>query len=96
MKLFKDKPIFVINNVKWKTNYNLYCIRTWNDEAKERKHLERYQNIKVSQCVIYQNQKTIANEVVKAFKNRSLINIMVLVKTQSGKTGSMCATRKNI
>ena len=39
----------------------------------------------------YPNQETIANEVVKAFKNRNIINLMVLAKTQSGKTGSMCA-----
>ena len=42
-------------------------------------------------CVIYPNQEAIANEVVKSFKNRNLRNIMVLVKTQSGKTVSMCA-----
>ena len=40
----------------------------------------------------YPNQETIANEVVKAFKNRNIISIMVLAKTRSGQTGSMCAT----
>ena len=33
-----------------------------------------------------------SNRVVEAFKKRNIVNIMVLVKTQSGKTGSMCAT----
>ena len=43
-------------------------------------------------CVIYPNQETSANEVVKAFKNRNIINLMILAKTQSGKTCSMCVT----
>jgi len=44
--------------------------------------------------VIYENQEIIASKVVTTFKNRKIINIMVLAKTQSGKTGSMCATIK--
>lgn len=43
---------------------------------------------------IYENQETIAYEVVSKFNNRKIINIMVVAKTQSGKTGSMCATIK--
>jgi len=44
--------------------------------------------------VIFENQEIIASNVVAAFKIRKTINIMVLSKTQSGKTGSMCATVK--
>lgn len=44
--------------------------------------------------VIFENQEIIASKVVSAFKNRKIINIMVVSKTQSGKTGSMCATIK--
>jgi hypothetical protein len=44
--------------------------------------------------VIFENQELIAYEVVAAFKNRKIINVMVVSKTQSGKTGSMCATIK--
>ena len=44
--------------------------------------------------VIFENQEIIASKVVTAFKNRKIINIMVVAKTQSGKTGSMCATIK--
>lgn len=44
--------------------------------------------------IIYENQEIIAYEVVSIFKNRKIINIMVVSKTQSGKTGSMCATIK--
>ena len=44
--------------------------------------------------VIFENQEIIASRVVTAFKNRKIINIMVVSKTQSGKTGSMCATIK--
>ena len=44
--------------------------------------------------VIFENQEIIASKVVTAFKNRKIINIMVVSKTQSGKTGSMCATIK--
>ena len=45
-----------------------------------------------NRCVIYPNQEAIDNEVVKSFKNRNITNTMVLAKTQSGKTSSMCAT----
>ena len=44
--------------------------------------------------VIHENQEIIAYNVVCAFKDRKIINIMVVSKTQSGKTGSMCATIK--
>ena len=44
--------------------------------------------------VIYKNQEKIAYDVVNAFTDRNIIKIMVLSKTQSGKTGSMCATIK--
>jgi hypothetical protein len=44
--------------------------------------------------VIYENQEIIASRVVTSFKNRKIINVMVVSKTQSGKTGSMCATIK--
>jgi hypothetical protein len=47
-----------------------------------------------NKSVIYENQEIIALKVVTAFKNRKMINIMVVSKTQSGKTGSMCATIK--
>lgn len=43
---------------------------------------------------IFENQEIIASNVVTIFKNRKIINIMVISKTQSGKTGSMCATIK--
>ncbi len=44
--------------------------------------------------VIFENQEIIAAEIVSTFKNRKIINVMVVSKTQSGKTGSMCATIK--
>ena len=44
--------------------------------------------------IIFENQEVIASKVVAAFKSRKIINIMVVSKTQSGKTGSMCATIK--
>ncbi len=44
--------------------------------------------------IIFENQENIAYRVVSTFKNRKIINIMVVSKTQSGKTGSMCATIK--
>ena len=47
-----------------------------------------------NKSVIYENQETIAYDVVNAFQDKNIINIMVLSKTQSGKTGSMCATIK--
>ena len=44
--------------------------------------------------LIYKNQEDIASKVVSSFKDRKIINTMVISKTQSGKTGSMCATIK--
>lgn len=44
--------------------------------------------------IIYENQEIIGLQVVTAFKNKKIINVMVLSKTQSGKTGSMCASIK--
>jgi hypothetical protein len=44
--------------------------------------------------IIYPNQETIARKVVNAFKNRKITNCMIISKTQSGKTGSMCALIK--
>lgn len=41
---------------------------------------------------IYPNQRDIASNVVAAFADRRVANVMVVAKTQSGKTGSMCAT----
>jgi hypothetical protein len=43
---------------------------------------------------IYDNQYSIAKRVVSAFRDRKIINVMVVAKTQSGKTGSMYATIK--
>lgn len=43
---------------------------------------------------IYENQEIIASKVVSVLKDRKIANIMVISKTQSGKTGSMCATIK--
>jgi hypothetical protein len=43
---------------------------------------------------IFDNQTDIGEKVVHEFKNPKIINIMVVSKTQSGKTGSMCATIK--
>ena len=47
-----------------------------------------------NKTVIYENQELIAYQVVTAFKDRKIVNIMVVSETQSGKTGSMCATIK--
>ena len=44
--------------------------------------------------IIYENQEIIACKVISVFKNRKIINAMVVGKTQSGKTGMMCATIK--
>ena len=44
--------------------------------------------------IIYNNQKIIAYKVIDEFKNKKIISIMILAQTQSGKTGSMCATIK--
>lgn len=43
---------------------------------------------------IFDNQNDIASRVVTAFRDRKIINIMVIAPPQSGKTGSMYATIK--
>lgn len=48
----------------------------------------------VDETKIYPNQEEIGNNVVNIFKDRKIIACMVLSKTQSGKTGSMCAMIK--
>jgi hypothetical protein len=45
---------------------------------------------------LYDNQKRMADKIVEAFDNRTTICVMMVAKTQSGKTGSMCAAIKNI
>ena len=45
--------------------------------------------------VIYENQDNTAKEIVKKLENRSISNVMVIAKTQSGKTGTMSALLKN-
>jgi hypothetical protein len=42
--------------------------------------------------IIYPNQDATANMIMETFINREVVNIMVIAKTQSGKTGTMCAT----
>lgn len=44
--------------------------------------------------VIFENQEITASKAVTAFKNRKIINLMIIGKPQSGKTGSMLATIK--
>lgn len=57
--------------------------------------LLQLENLKLKgKSLIFENQEIIASNVVCCFKNRKIINIMVVSKTQSGKTGSMCATIK--
>jgi hypothetical protein len=41
---------------------------------------------------IRHNQTIIGKQVVNSFKNKSIVNVMVIAQTQSGKTGSMCST----
>ena len=44
--------------------------------------------------IIYENQTDTANKIIETFLNREVVNIMVIGKTQSGKTGTMLATIK--
>ena len=41
--------------------------------------------------VIHDNQQLLASQIITAFHNRKIINVMVIADPQSGKTGSMCA-----
>ena len=49
-----------------------------------------------NKVVIHPNQEKIGANVVTAFIDRKIINVMVISKTQSGKTGSMCATIRRL
>lgn len=44
-----------------------------------------------NKCKIHDNQKQTAYDILSKISNRHIINIMVLGRTQSGKTGTMCA-----
>ena len=49
-----------------------------------------------NELVIYKNQEKCAKEIVEdLYKNRKLINIMIIALTQSGKTGTMLALIQN-
>ena len=50
--------------------------------------------ILTGKSIVFDNQELIACKVVTSFTDRRIINCMVVSKTQSGKTGSMCATIK--
>ncbi len=52
-------------------------------------HEEKY-----GKPIFYQNQLDESERIVARLKDRSIVNTMVLAKTQSGKTGLMCATIK--
>ncbi len=74
---------------------------TYNDDEKDIMNLSKeiiINEIKILKkkgiTIIYENQDIIATKIVNTFKNKKIINIMVIAKTQSGKTGSMCATIK--
>ena len=49
---------------------------------------------KEKKIILYENQKYVAQEIVTQLQNKRIINIMIIAKTQSGKTGCMCATIK--
>lgn len=60
-------------------------------DREKRKH-EKYKeilSIDIEDIEIYENQKTTACEVIAALCNKKVINVMVVAKTQSGKTGTM-------
>ena len=67
---------------------------------KEKRKIERQKiiidnqilnNIDDEKSVIYDNQVIIASEIITALYKREIFNIMVIAKTQSGKTGAMVA-----
>ena len=49
-------------------------------------------NIEDEKCIIYEKQDECSAIIVSYFKNREIINIMVVALPQSGKTGTMVAT----
>jgi len=44
--------------------------------------------------VIYDSQEIIALKIITELKNKKIINVMAVLPTQGGKTGTMCATIK--
>ena len=53
--------------------------------------LQLERNIANGKSVIFENQEKAAYEIVEAFKDRKILNVMTLALTQGGKTGIMCA-----
>ena len=90
-----------VDNLEWIINTKIKERILYEYSEKELLEINDYTNIvlleiKIShnndKSKIFENQKLIADKVVMAFKNRTIINVMLIAKTQSGKTGSMCAT----
>ena len=53
--------------------------------------LNQIELLKINGHLVYKNQDTIGCNLVDAFNDLRVINAMVVAKTQSGKTGSICA-----
>jgi hypothetical protein len=74
----------------------------YNDEIKEYYNSQKRifdEELKILQYInklpnYYKNQERTAIEIVEKLKDRKILNIMVIGKTQSGKTGTMIATIK--
>jgi hypothetical protein len=87
-----------INSIKCNINERVHYF--YNKKEKDKINLNKNNFLNYMKILqldgyhIYKNQEKIASEVVSAFKDRKIINIMVIAKTQSGKTGSMSATIK--
>lgn len=66
-----------------------------NDEART-KVLDKFEEMHTDgSCVIHDNQKDAGDYVFRKFtENRSILNVMVIARTQSGKTGIACAIVK--
>lgn len=91
--LHSNEPMEQVLTKRMRCNYDLLQ----QDIMKLRKQnvLNELEILKLTgKSVIFENQEIIASKVVSIFKNRKIINVMVVSKTQSGKTGSMCATIK--
>ena len=87
--------ILAEQNINKRTQYDYDLLNQTIMKLRKQNVLNELEILKLTgKSVIFENQEIIAYKVMTAFKDRKIINIMVISKTQSGKTGSMCATIK--
>jgi hypothetical protein len=84
------------SNDHTRKNYNEFNLEDIKNTMREMKVLQYEMDLFESnnKNTLHDNQIVLANKIIDTFKNKDIVNIIVIGKTQSGKTGSMYSTIK--